>query len=243
MQVRHVEGLANRNGPESCVGVGDCAVEALTGERAGRVLSREIHEPSGCRRCGKKRKATSSVPPARGAMEPRAVGDPVHAQKHRVREPGGLAVLGGQERRRAHREVDGRTPMMHDREKSDRLIVPWTPPNNAGQPAAEAVEGSGRTKGNSCDDHDARTQCRTHASTGLERVRQAASRDRQQRFTATVNGVLDADICGFSTRMAPPLPRAPCGGSAGGTFPAPRICHPYPDQRLAFITQGRSRMR
>ncbi len=87
--------------------------------------------------------------------------------------------------------------MMHDREKSDRLIVPWTPPNNAGQPAAEAVEGSGRTKGNSCDDHDARTQCRTHASTGLERVRQAASRDRQQRFTATVNWVLDADIVAF----------------------------------------------
>ncbi len=47
MQVRHVEGLANRNGPESCVGVGDCVGEALTGERAGLVLSREIHDDSG----------------------------------------------------------------------------------------------------------------------------------------------------------------------------------------------------
>ena len=176
-------------------------------------------------------------------MEPRAVGDPVHAQKHRVREPGGLAVLGGQERRRAHRKVDGRTPMMYDREKSDRLIVPKTPPNNAVEPAPEAVEGSRRTKGNPPDSHGDRTQGRMKAPDGLERVRQAASRDRQQRFTATVNWVLDADICGFSTRMAPPLPRAPCGGSAGGTFPAPPICHPYPDQRLAFITQGRSRMR
>jgi hypothetical protein len=45
MQVRNVEGLANRNGPESCVGVGNHAGEALTGERAGRVLSREMHEP------------------------------------------------------------------------------------------------------------------------------------------------------------------------------------------------------
>ena len=44
MQVLDVEGLANRNGPESCVGVGDHDGEALTGERAGRVLSREIHE-------------------------------------------------------------------------------------------------------------------------------------------------------------------------------------------------------
>ncbi len=26
-------------------------------------------------------------------------------------------------------------------------------------------------------------------------------------------------------------------------LPVPRICHPYPDQRLALITQGRSRMR
>ena len=26
-------------------------------------------------------------------------------------------------------------------------------------------------------------------------------------------------------------------------LPGPRICHPYPNQRLAFVTQGRSRMR
>jgi RNA-directed DNA polymerase len=26
-------------------------------------------------------------------------------------------------------------------------------------------------------------------------------------------------------------------------LPVPRICHPYPDQRLAFATQGKSRMR
>jgi hypothetical protein len=26
-------------------------------------------------------------------------------------------------------------------------------------------------------------------------------------------------------------------------LPGPRICHPYPDQRLALVTQGRSRMR
>ena len=44
MQVRNVEGLANRNGPESCVETGDRLGEALTGERAGRVLSREKHE-------------------------------------------------------------------------------------------------------------------------------------------------------------------------------------------------------
>ena len=42
MKVRNVEGLANHNGPESCGGAGNCVGEALTGEHAGRVLSREM---------------------------------------------------------------------------------------------------------------------------------------------------------------------------------------------------------
>lgn len=83
--------------------------------------------------------------------------------------------------------------MTHDHEKSDRLVVPQKPPNNAGRPAAEAGEGSERTKGNSPDRHDARTQRRTHASPGLERVRQAARRDRKQRFTALLHHVYDVD--------------------------------------------------
>ena len=37
MKESHAEGLATRSGPESCVGGGDCAGEALTGEGA-RVL-------------------------------------------------------------------------------------------------------------------------------------------------------------------------------------------------------------
>ena len=89
--------------------------------------------------------------------------------------------------------------MMHDREKSDRLIVPRTLPNNAGGPAAEAVEGSERTKGNSPDGHDVRTQRRTYASVGPERVRQAAKRTRWQRFISMVSWVLDADIRGATT--------------------------------------------
>ena len=45
MRVRNVEGVAIHDGPESCVGAGNRAGEALTGERTGGVLSREIHEP------------------------------------------------------------------------------------------------------------------------------------------------------------------------------------------------------
>ena len=43
MKISHVEGLANHNGPESCGAAREGGVEALTGERTGRVLSREIH--------------------------------------------------------------------------------------------------------------------------------------------------------------------------------------------------------
>ena len=43
MKVAYVEGIANHNGPESCGTAREGGDEALTGERAGRVLSREIH--------------------------------------------------------------------------------------------------------------------------------------------------------------------------------------------------------
>jgi hypothetical protein len=42
MEESYVKGLANHDGPESCTGARKGAGEALTGERAGRVLSREI---------------------------------------------------------------------------------------------------------------------------------------------------------------------------------------------------------
>ena len=41
MKVSNVKGLANRDRPESCVGVRKSGGEALTGEGAGRVMSRE----------------------------------------------------------------------------------------------------------------------------------------------------------------------------------------------------------
>ena len=43
MKVSYVEGIANHNGLESCVSVREDEGEALTEERTGRVLSREIH--------------------------------------------------------------------------------------------------------------------------------------------------------------------------------------------------------
>ena len=42
MKESYVKGLANHNGPESCVGARKGDGEALTGERVGWVLSREM---------------------------------------------------------------------------------------------------------------------------------------------------------------------------------------------------------
>src|SRR5439155_20081154 len=45
MKESYVEGLASYGGPESCVHIREDVGEALTGVRAGRVLSRVIHAP------------------------------------------------------------------------------------------------------------------------------------------------------------------------------------------------------
>ena len=56
MKESYVKGLANRDGPESCTGARKGKAEALTGERAGRVLSREmnlVRDADPVRRCGR----------------------------------------------------------------------------------------------------------------------------------------------------------------------------------------------
>ena len=47
MKVSYGEGVAIHTGPESCIGVRKGAGEALTGVRAGQLLSREIETPRG----------------------------------------------------------------------------------------------------------------------------------------------------------------------------------------------------
>ena len=81
--------------------------------------------------------------------------------------------------------------MMDDHGKSDSSVVPQKSSNKAGRPAAETAEGSGLAKGNSPERHDDRTQRRSLSSNGIERVRQAARRDRKQRFTALLHHVYD----------------------------------------------------
>ncbi len=83
--------------------------------------------------------------------------------------------------------------MMDGRGKSDRPTVPGKLPNKAPERAAEAVEGKGLAKGNSPERNVLRTQSRESAPSELERVRQAARRDRKQRFTTLLHHVYEID--------------------------------------------------
>jgi group II intron reverse transcriptase/maturase len=63
--------------------------------------------------------------------------------------------------------------------------------NNAGPPAADRMEGSGLAKGNLRQQNAPRTPSRDGAPSALERVRQAAKRDRTLRCTALLHHVYD----------------------------------------------------
>src|ERR1017187_6486639 len=77
--------------------------------------------------------------------------------------------------------------------KSDRPTVPEKFPNNAGQPAAEGMEGRGLAKGNLPQQNASRTPSREDALSALERVRQAASKDKKLRFTALLHHIYNPE--------------------------------------------------
>jgi RNA-directed DNA polymerase len=83
--------------------------------------------------------------------------------------------------------------MMDERGQSDRSVVPEKLPNKAEEPAAEAGEGRERAKGNAGEHTTLRTPSRAGVSSGLARVRQAAERDRKQRFTALLHHGYDVE--------------------------------------------------
>jgi RNA-directed DNA polymerase len=78
---------------------------------------------------------------------------------------------------------------MHDHGKSDRPIVPANAPNNAGSPAAEAGEERGLPKGNTASKTRSGLSAGQGASSALDRVRRAAQKDKEARFTALLHHV------------------------------------------------------
>src|SRR6516165_11708646 len=78
---------------------------------------------------------------------------------------------------------------MNERRKSDNLVVPAKPPNNAGEPVAEAVEGRGLAEGNTASTTRPGRSAGSGAPSGLDRVREVARRDKDARFTALLHHV------------------------------------------------------
>ena len=84
--------------------------------------------------------------------------------------------------------------MMHGLEKSDRLTVPKKPLNKAERSVAEKAEGRSLAKGNPPQDDTNRMQGRRQVNSALRRIRQAAERDRQGKFTSLMHHISAVDM-------------------------------------------------
>ncbi len=84
---------------------------------------------------------------------------------------------------------------MNGRGKSDRPVVPEKQPNKGGGAPrpAEVVEERGLAKGNTEQQTRSRAQSRERLQQALNRVRQAAERERSDRFTSLWHHVYDID--------------------------------------------------
>jgi RNA-directed DNA polymerase len=107
---------------------------------------------------------------------------------------------------------------MHDGGQSDDPVVPEKLPNNAQGGVAEAVEGRGSAKENADSATRPGHSAGQGVSSGLDRVRGAAGKDRDTRFTALLHHV-DVDRLRVAYRAL--NPRAATGVD-GVTWGVPR---------------------
>jgi RNA-directed DNA polymerase len=100
MKVSYCEGLANHAGPESCGAAREGGGEALTGEGAGRVFSRErrvLRDADAVRRGGRqhrmRRHGKAPASPAR-SQTPRTFRNTLHGNREVPRSPMAEDALG-----------------------------------------------------------------------------------------------------------------------------------------------------
>ena len=109
-----------------------------------------------------------------------------------------------------HREGEEPKPMMHGHEKSDSAIVAMKPPNNAGRPAAEAVERRAEAKENANQCRTCRTQCRESVSPVPERVRKAEASRQTSEVGAVCRKAARTVLCGGRPVMGVPTAIPAC---------------------------------
>src|SRR5215469_11004064 len=185
MKESDIQGPASQDGPESCAGSREAVRKALTGVHMGGVLSRENRCNQGADDvvlCGRQyadgRNGKQISNPARSETSS-TCGNSMRENREIPCPPPGDGTGG-----RAGK-VDDRNPAMHGDGKSDSPILPTKSPNKAGHTVAEVVEGRGLTKENTDQQNASRTQCRTTGvPSALDRVRQVAVRNKEERFNA-----------------------------------------------------------
>ena len=79
--------------------------------------------------------------------------------------------------------------MMHEREKSDPLVVPVKPANKAERSVAEQVEGSGGAKRNASQQSTVRIQSRDAVSQAQARIREAVTRNPEEKLTSLLHHI------------------------------------------------------
>jgi RNA-directed DNA polymerase len=187
MKEPHTEGVANHGDPESCVDDREVAGEALTGACAGWVLSREITGDPGADVVVPGGRQHETHRNTRGVPRPGAVKDPEHVQKLSARELGDLHVTRAGNSGRPGRQ--NRTPVDARRGEVGRARSTDEAAEQSPRRAAEVVEGRGWIKGNTGEQNMRRTQSRADMTRALERVREAAKRDRKGQLTALLHHV------------------------------------------------------
>ena len=153
------------------------------------VLSSEITESGGRppRDMGKAiwpAASTRVTGHARGVEDPCMYGNSWRGNREISALPGGDDAPAGRPAKVINHKAG-----MDGAEKSDRCIVPKKPANKGDEHPAESAEGRRRVKGNARQTPTPRTQGREDVSDGLQRVREAARRDKRAKFTALLHHV------------------------------------------------------
>lgn len=185
MKESHRQDLANQSDPESCVDGRKAGGEALTGATTGQPLNCEIRSSG----------MPTLLHKAEGHMEQGVIGEPCSnpSQSKTLSmwgnsQPGNREVPVSSVGGAADRSGKG-TPLkpdMDDIGKSDGGVVPTKWPNNDRR-SAEVMEGRPSTEGNSTQQATSPTQSGINVTSGLQRVREVAHRDRKMRFTCLLH--------------------------------------------------------
>ena len=160
MKEPYIEGPATHDGPESCANTREGGGEALTGVRAGWVLSREISQSRAPTRLSDAEGHTNRGDTASPWLGPARSETPCTPGSS-MRENREILCSPAEAERDASGRPEGRTPMMNGQRRSDRLVVPTKLPNKASGMAAEVVEGRSLAKEKVGEQNTPRTQSRT----------------------------------------------------------------------------------